>query len=136
MELRIFTGLPLITTSTRLSASQALRIGIYYLVFGAAWILVSDTLLPTLVQETGQWQTYKGLAFILASAAIIYLLVRQELAARGQLEEELHPAERSFQLMFEQSVAGVLRPRGPSSTSSRAGTTPTADTPPSSTSPR
>lgn len=88
---------------------SALRVGLYYLIFGAAWILVTDTLLPTLVEDTGQWQTYKGLVFVLASAGIIYLLVRRELSARRRAEGELQVSERRYRVMFEESVAGVFR---------------------------
>lgn len=86
-----------------------LRVGLYYLVFGAAWILVTDTLLPLLVQDPGQWQTYKGLVFVLASAAIIYWLVHRELAARRRAEEHRRASERRYQVMFEKSVAGFFR---------------------------
>lgn len=88
---------------------SALRVGFLYLLFGAAWILLSDTLLPALVEDTGQWQTYKGLVFVLASAAIIYGLVRRELAGRRRAEASLRASERRFRTMFEQNVAGVFR---------------------------
>lgn len=73
--------------SSRLSS--ALRVTILYLLFGGLWILVSDSVLGVLAgsPETYQrWQTYKGWAFVLASGAVIYLLVRRE--ARGRLAQE------------------------------------------------
>lgn len=88
---------------------SALRVGLWYLVFGATWILLSDALLPTVVRDTARWQTFKGLAFVLASAAVIFLLVRRELAARRRAERELAASERRFRAMFERGVAGVFR---------------------------
>lgn len=88
---------------------SALRVGFWYLLFGAAWILLTDTVLPALVEDTGRWQTYKGLVFVLASAGIIYGLVRRELAARRRAEVNLRASERLLRTMFEQNVAGVFR---------------------------
>lgn len=88
---------------------SALRVGLWYLAFGAAWILVSDALLDNLVSEPARWQTYKGLAFVVASAAVIVFLVRRELAARHRAERARAASERRFRAMFEQNVAGVFR---------------------------
>lgn len=69
--------------------SSAVRIVLFYLLFGGVWILASDQVLEALAgspEAYQRWQTYKGWAFVLASGAIIYLLVRRE--ARGRLLRE------------------------------------------------
>lgn len=95
---------------TEASATRAaLRASLYYLAFGVAWIVVTDALLPVFVQDVGPWQTYKGIVFVLASAAVIHLLVGRELAERRRAEERRRASERRYQLMFERSVAGFFR---------------------------
>jgi len=91
-----------------------LRIVLLYLLFGAAWILVTDSVLPRLVDDVGAWrtwQTYKGLVFVLLSAAVIGLLVHRELAARRRAERERERAEARYRVLFERNVAGVFRTR-------------------------
>lgn len=58
---------------------SAFRIALYYALFGAAWIFFSDMAAETVAASAEQLrriQTAKGWLFILASAALIYLLVR------------------------------------------------------------
>lgn len=74
-------------TPTRFSS--ALRVAALYLLFGGLWILVSDRVLGLLAGSPDayqQWQTYKGWAFVLVSAGLIWALVRQE--ARGRALHE------------------------------------------------
>lgn len=90
-------------------AGSALRVGLLYLLFGAGWILLTDNLLPRMVDVTGPWQTYKGLLFVLLSAGVIYVLVRRELHARRLAERHREAYQRRYQALFEQNVAGVFR---------------------------
>lgn len=62
-----------------------------YAVFAALWIYVSDRLLAMLVTDPAlvtQLQTYKGLAFILATSALLYYLLNRQLAQRERIERE------------------------------------------------
>lgn len=65
--------------------TSAVKVSVLYLIFGALWILFSDQLLHALTATPDayrQWQTYKGTAFVLVSAGLIYFLVRRETSQR------------------------------------------------------
>lgn len=67
-----------------------LRIALYYALFGTLWILGSDYLVTTLAPSPGEaatWQTAKGWLFVVASAGVIYWLVRREIRKRGPLRD-------------------------------------------------
>lgn len=96
-------------TDDRRRTGSALRIGVLYLLFGAAWILVTDTVLPGLVEDVRAWETYEGLLFVGFSAALVCGLVYRELSARSRTERELKESERRYRAMFEQNVAGAFR---------------------------
>jgi len=58
------------------------RIAILYLVFGLTWIFLSDELLNFLIKnlETlSTIQTYKGFFFILITALMLFILVREHM---------------------------------------------------------
>jgi PAS domain S-box-containing protein len=60
--------------------SYAAACGVLYAVAGLAWIFYSDRLLASLYPagaDTPDLQLYKGSAFVLLSALVLYLLVRQ-----------------------------------------------------------
>lgn len=63
-----------------------------YLAFGVIWILASDTVVDLLVPAgpmTTRVQSFKGIAFVIASAAVIFILVQRELSRVRRAEEEL-----------------------------------------------
>jgi PAS domain S-box-containing protein len=77
--------------------SPPLRIALIYLIFSVVWILLSDRLLLMLVTDTqhlADWQTLKGIVFVLITAGLIFWLLQRELAATHhanavlQLQEE------------------------------------------------
>ncbi|HET6787613.1 MAG TPA: PAS domain-containing protein, partial [Aquabacterium sp.] len=70
---------------------NASRIVGLFLAFGVAWILISDRILEFLIQDPHARQTaqsVKGVAFVLASTLLIYVLVRQAERERSRLEAE------------------------------------------------
>lgn len=80
------------------------RITILYLVFGLAWILLSDELLDFLVKDLktlSTIQTYKGFFFILITALMLFILVREHLksirAARVLLENKI----QDYKVLYE-----------------------------------
>jgi len=82
----------------------ALRVALFYLLFGGLWILLSDRLVAMFVnhpEEITRLQTYKGWAFIVASALVIFLLLRRELKLRRIVEEQARESEEYFRLLFE-----------------------------------
>ena len=60
----------------------ALRTALYFFIFGFLWILLSDTLVNHLapgLEQIRHLQTIKGWVFIVATAILIYLLVKQQM---------------------------------------------------------
>ena len=56
------------------------RIVLAYVIFGAVWILFSDMIVSSLTssEETlSRIQSYKGLFFIVMTALVLFLLIRQ-----------------------------------------------------------
>lgn len=56
--------------------SPALRVALLYLLIGGAWIIFSDRILESLVQDAaqlGRWQSVKGIGFVLAMAVLLYV---------------------------------------------------------------
>lgn len=83
--------------------SQALRIGLIYLGVSAAWIFLSDLVVwqwTTDPDTVRRIQTWKGLVFVLASAALIVWLVRRAMAQVEQGKERLRA-------LLEQTLAGI-----------------------------
>ncbi|MFZ5885115.1 MAG: PAS domain-containing sensor histidine kinase [Chloroflexota bacterium] len=81
-----------------------IRVSLLYLLFGGLWILLSDRLLAALVTDPKtltRLQTYKGWAFVAASALVIFLLLRHELNLLNLTEEQLRESEERFRLLFE-----------------------------------
>jgi signal transduction histidine kinase len=57
-----------------------IRITFFYLLFGISWILLSDFLVEFFVEDSGRWsqfQSSKGILFVILSAGIIYTLTRR-----------------------------------------------------------
>lgn len=70
----------------------ALRVTALYVVFGFAWILLSDEIVrhPWFRSaETSVAQTAKGLLFVMATGLIIFLVVRRYERVRGEAESQL-----------------------------------------------
>jgi len=81
----------------RLKSGLPTRIAVIYGLFSLAWIAGSDRLLALFTRDPElltHLQTAKGFAFVLASAVLIFALVRIMI---GRLEE----SERRYRLLFE-----------------------------------
>ncbi|MBI4761982.1 MAG: PAS domain S-box protein [Chloroflexi bacterium] len=86
------------------------RISLLYLLFGGLWILLSDRLLAALVTDLDtltRLQTYKGWAFVFASALLIFLLLQQEANRRRSAEQNLRESEERYRTLIE-SIPGVV----------------------------
>ncbi|MDY0270559.1 ATP-binding protein [Trichloromonas sp.] len=78
--------------SRRQSRRIPLKIAGIYTAIGAAWILLSDRALAVLVADphlATRLQTYKGWFYVLATSALLYLLVRRHTRALGTQFEEI-----------------------------------------------
>lgn len=86
------------------------RISLLYLLFGGLWVLFSDRLLAALVTDLDtltRLQTYKGWAFVFASALLIFLLLQQEANRRRSAEQNLRESEERYRTLIE-SIPGVV----------------------------
>jgi PAS domain S-box-containing protein len=80
------------------------RIAGLYLVFGLAWILVTDqglSLLDLDHRTETLIQSWKGSAFALASAALIFLLLRRGMDMIRRQSQQLYRSEQRYRLLFE-----------------------------------
>jgi PAS domain S-box-containing protein/putative nucleotidyltransferase with HDIG domain len=90
---------------------SAFRIVLYYLLFGIGWIAVSDRLLEQLVQDPHRLstlQTYKGWAFVLASALLVYLTMQRELHAGLKTDQALRESEEKYHSLIETANDAVF----------------------------
>jgi PAS domain S-box-containing protein len=79
-----------------------LRIVLPYVVFAGLWILLSDRLLAALVSDADTrtlWSIYKGLAFVIVTAALLASLLRMELMAREKTQNALRESEERLRLL-------------------------------------
>ncbi|WP_200876894.1 putative bifunctional diguanylate cyclase/phosphodiesterase [Methylotenera sp. L2L1] len=87
-----------------------LRIVGIYIAFGLLWILTTDSALFKLItdhEEFSLFNTYKGVAFILVTAVILYSLFRQTLQQQKCIEESLQASEERWKFALEGSGDGV-----------------------------
>lgn len=85
-----------------LSRRLALKVPLIYLLIGGGWIYFSDTLLGLLVTDPAQehrLQTYKGWFFVLTTALLLYLLIRQHLRSLAQSQAGLERVNRALKVL-------------------------------------
>jgi len=86
------------------------RIALLYLVLGLIWISSSDAILSAVVTDIDQFELYsqyKGTVFIIVTALLLYLLIRQTLSQQGQLKESLAVSEERWKFALEGAGEGV-----------------------------
>lgn len=95
----------------KLSAIRVdLRVALLYAIFGGLWILLSDRLLAGLIPDIATLsavQTYKGWAFVLASALLIFFLLRRDLILRQAAESNLRESEARYRNLLEVAPVGI-----------------------------
>ena len=87
------------------------RIALTYLFIAVTWILLSDRVAFALFGDlsTLSWaQTAKGIVFVVASAALIHVLVRRERVRWQDAERAAAREARRFEAVFRAGPAGVL----------------------------
>jgi putative nucleotidyltransferase with HDIG domain len=88
------------------------RITAWYALFGGLWIAVSDRILETLVSDPHRitvLQTYKGWAFVAASALLIAFLVGRELRERERVERRLLREQERTRMSYDATLEGWAR---------------------------
>jgi PAS domain S-box-containing protein len=88
-----------------------LRVALLYAFFGGLWIWFSDHILAALSADLftlTTMQTYKGWAFVLLSALLIYSLLRQHLVLTRRAETQLRESEQRYRQLFENSLDAIL----------------------------
>lgn len=92
----------------------ALRIALSYLLFGGLWILLSDRLLVSLVQDAellSRLQTVKGWLFVIVTALLLHLFIWSAVRARRKLREQKRESERFLETLIENLPGIVYRCR-------------------------
>ena len=82
----------------------ALRVAIIYLLAGGAWIVFSDAAVGWFISDPEpltRMQTYKGVAFVLVTALLLYLVLHYRLSA---VENEQREAEITLRKQLEEAL--------------------------------
>ncbi|MHB1312967.1 MAG: PAS domain S-box protein [Gemmatimonadaceae bacterium] len=89
----------------------ALRAALWYAALGAAWIYFSDRLLSATVRDlavVSRVQMYKGWLFVLLSALLVFVLVRNYLRVSERALRALRESENRYRSIYETSIDGIL----------------------------
>src|SRR5690348_14056934 len=99
-------------------AKAALRTCLVYAAIGSAWILLSGRVLFALVSDPAtrnRFEIYKGWAFVVITALVLYFLLRSQLrreaeesAERRQAEEGLQEKTALLEAQLNSSIEGIL----------------------------
>lgn len=87
-----------------------LRIVGIYLAIALLWVFTTDSALFKLItnhQEFSNFNTYKGVAFVLVTAVILYSLFNKTLQKQKQIEQSLQVSEERWKFALEGSGDGV-----------------------------
>ncbi len=89
---------------TRRLSLHAGKVTGIYAVFGLCWILFSDQFLLLLTNDANylaRLQTIKGWLFIVVTAAMLFIMVRQALATQSKGNFSLRQSERRFRTLLD-----------------------------------
>ena len=87
------------------------KIVLIYVAIGAAWIILSDRLVGILTPDAwshAHIQTAKGIAYVLVTASILYLLLRRELSRWQESQREVRASERKYRQLFNTAQVGIV----------------------------
>ncbi len=97
---------PAVAEPSRLGATTPRNVSIAYAVIACVWILFSDRVLATLALPPQQWlaaSQYKGWAFVVVTAALLYWVLRRWQARFGRAVGELAESEQKYRTLFDSS---------------------------------
>ncbi len=87
------------------------RIVFLYLLFGGLWIAISDHLLGMLVTNSHDLTTlqrYKGWFFVVASAGLLFAVMRSEFRTRIAAEAALRESEEKYRFLMHNANDGIV----------------------------
>lgn len=88
-----------------------LKVAAIYALFGGLWILISDSILAWFIKDPElitRIQTYKGWAFVAASALVIFFFLRRELSLRNVTEEELGESQALLAGIIDTAMDAII----------------------------
>ncbi len=96
---------------------SAFRVALPYLLISGLYIVASDRMLEWVTQDPGvlsRLQTYKGVGFIFATAALVYAMVYWQVSRLLHVEISERQVREQFRRAFEDAVTGMafLSPEG------------------------
>lgn len=108
--------------NAHLSIFSAFRIVVFYAIFSAIYIYSSDYFLETFIKDVElltRFQTYKGIGFIIITAALLYILVKRNLDTttsyfqqiidvKQQSDEQIKASQQEYMTLFNHSPLPML----------------------------
>ena len=88
------------------SRRSALRTAVYFFIFGFLWVTLSDTLVNRFAPGFDQMrhlQAIKGWFFIVATAVLIYLLVKQQMDKIKELAKKYEQSRLQYKQILDVS---------------------------------
>ena len=103
---------------------HAFRIAAWYVLFGSAWILITDYINAGLHGSIDVyfWEIGKGLFFIFVTAALLYLLLKKYFRSLYSAMKEYERSEEEFRSLAENIHVGITRRRPSDGTCTYANT--------------
>ncbi len=90
----------------------AARISLLYLIIAGLWVILSDQLLGTLVQDAAaltRLSSIKGTIFVMVMAALLFFERRSDERANRAASDALRQAEHNYHTIFETAPVGIFR---------------------------
>ncbi len=89
-----------------------LGVTLSYLVFALAWILYSDHALAAIVSDPDElirWSTYKGLAFVVSTALLLFVILKHLFTGLRSVQNEIEDSEEVYRLIIEKQSDMVVK---------------------------
>jgi two-component system cell cycle sensor histidine kinase/response regulator CckA len=87
------------------------RIVAIYVLFSSAWIYLSGTILGKIIHDpdlAARIEIYKGLLFVLITAAILYTLITRYVLCLDETDRQLKSSEERFRTIYDGMFEAVL----------------------------
>ncbi len=98
-------------THRRWPLKPAAKIALIYAAVGLVWVLLSDKILAYFTSDLATItliQSYKGWAFVLLSALLIYYLIETQINISTEVKEQLRDRENELRLTFQMAPTAIM----------------------------